>query len=277
LNWATQMSVGIGDDFQRKTKHTREKVIGGYLDWSSKPDTYKNYLKNRTIKLSNSFPDQTLPLLELLKRRRSIRSFSGRPVKLADLAFLLWASTGIQRKEKGYEFRTAPSAGALYPIETYIVVNHVDALEHGLYHYSIRSHSLEELKISNLAEETAHAALGQEMCAQASVTFIWTAVFQRSKWKYADRAYRYVYLDAGHIAQNLALSAISIGMGTCQIAAFYDEEINEILGVDGEEESAIYLSIAGYPRKRAPEGNEYSYKDARTEEKNVEHDEIYEE
>jgi SagB-type dehydrogenase family enzyme len=242
------MSVSIGDDFQRKTKHTREKLIGGYLDWSNKPDTYKNYPKNRMIKLTRNFNEKTLPLLELLKRRRSIRSFSQRPMDLADLAFLLWASTGIQRKENGYEFRTVPSAGALYPIETYVVVNNVDGLEKGLYHYEIRTHALAELKTANLAEEMAHAALEQEMCAQASVVFIWAAVFRRSKWKYAERAYRYVYLDAGHIAQNLALSAISIGMGTCQIAAFYDEEINKILGVDGEEESAIYLSIAGYPK-----------------------------
>ena len=240
------MPVGIGDDFQRKTKHTREKLIGGYLDWSNKPNTYKNYPENRTIKLADSFPEQTLPLPELLKKRRSIRSFSQGPMKLTDLAFLLWASTGIQRKGKGYEFRTAPSAGALYPIETYIVVNNVDGLEKGLYHYSIETHALEELRIADLAEETAHAALEQEMCAKAPVVFIWTGVFQRSKWKYAERAFRYVYLDAGHIAQNLALSAISVGMGTCQIAAFYDDEINEILGVDGEKESAIYLSIAGH-------------------------------
>jgi SagB-type dehydrogenase family enzyme len=186
-------------------------------------------------------------LVELLRRRRSLRSFSSRPIEVNDLAFLLWASTGIQRRENGHEFRTVPSAGALYPIETYVVANNVDGLEKGLYHYNIRIHALEELRIGDLAEETSHASLDQEMCANASVVFIWTAVFQRSKWKYAERAYRYVYLDAGHIAQNLALSAISIGMGTCQIAAFYDDEINEIIGIDGEEESAVYLSVAGHP------------------------------
>ena len=243
------MPVDIGNDFQKKTKHTREKLIGGRLDWSNKPDTYKNYPKNRTIKLTGKFPEPTTPLQELLKRRRSLRSFSKKPMKVADLAFLLWASTGIQRKEKGYEFRTVPSAGALYPIETYIVVNNVEGLEKGLYHYNIRAHALEELRIADLTEETARAALDQEICAQASVVLIWTAVFQRSKWKYSERAYRYVYLDAGHIAQNLAMSAVSIGMGTCQIAAFYDDEINEILGVDGEEESATYLSVVGHPKQ----------------------------
>lgn len=243
------MPIDIGEDFQRKTKHTREELIGGYLDWSNRPETYKNYPKKRTIKLSSDYPEQIIPLKELMKRRRSLRSFSQKPMKVTDLSFLLWASTGIQRKENGYEFRTVPSAGALYPIETYIVVNNVEGLQKGLYHYNIEAHALEELKLKDLAEETTCAALGQEMCAQASVVFIWTAIFQRSKWKYAERAYRYVYLDAGHIAQNLALSATSIGAGTCQIGAFFDEEINKILGVDGEEESAIYLSVLGFPKK----------------------------
>ena len=242
------MPARVGDDFQRETKHTREKLIGGRLNWSSKPDTYKNYPTNRLVKLSCDFPKHILSLTEVLKKRRSVRSFTSRPISRNDLSFLLWASTGIQRKENGYEFRTVPSAGALYPIETYIVVNNVEGLERGLYHYNIRAHSLEELKAADLAEETVHAALEQEMCAQAPIVFIWTAVFQRSKWKYAQRAYRYIYLDAGHIAQNLALCATSIGLGTCQIGAFFDDEINKIIGVDGIEESAIYLSLAGHPK-----------------------------
>jgi SagB-type dehydrogenase family enzyme len=240
------MRTGVGDDFQRETKHIRDRLIGGLLNWSSKPDTYKNYPTNRVIKLSFGFPEHTLSLIEVLKKRRSVRSFASRPMSVNDLSFLLWASTGIQRKENGYEFRTVPSAGALYPIETYIVVNNVEGLEKGLYHYSIRAHSLEELKVTDLAQEIAHAALEQEMCAQAPIMFIWTAVFQRSKWKYAQRAYRYVYLDAGHIAQNLAVCATSIGMGTCQIGAFFDDEINKIIGVDGMEESAIYLTLVGH-------------------------------
>jgi len=238
--------IDIGEDYQQRTKHVRG-VIGSYSDWSKKLDIYKNYPKNKRIKLSNSFPISSLPLIELLKRRKSVRSFSLRPIKVTDLAFLLWASTGIQRREKGYEFRTIPSAGALYPIETYVVVNNVNNLEKGLYHYDIRGHTLEELKVADLIDEMAQAALDQKMCTEAATMFIWTAIFQRSKWKYGERAYRYVYLDAGHMAQNLALSAISVGIGTCQIAAFYDDEINEILGLDGEEESVVYLSIAGYP------------------------------
>jgi len=242
------MPEGIGDAFQKSTKHSRERLLSGYLDWANKPDTYKKYPSARMIKLSLKFPSQSLPIIEALKLRRSIRSFSPNPLSLDDLSFLLWASTGVQRKEQGYEFRTVPSAGALYPIETYLIVNNVEDLEKALYHYNIEAHALEELKVGDFAEKIAHAALEQKMCVKAPVVLIWTAVFERSKWKYAQRAYRYVYLDAGHIAQNLALSAIGIGLGSCQIGAFFDDEINQILGVDGMDESVIYLSVVGHPK-----------------------------
>jgi SagB-type dehydrogenase family enzyme len=165
-----------------------------------------------------------------------------------DLAFLLWASTGIQRTEHGYEYRVAPSAGALYPIETYIAANNVEELREGIYHYSIKNHWLEEIKIGNFGNSLANAALDQEMCADASVVFIWTAVFGRSKWKYSQRAYRYIYLDAGHVAENLALAAASIGCGSCHVGAFFDDEVNSIVEVDGTDESSICLSVVGHPK-----------------------------
>jgi SagB-type dehydrogenase family enzyme len=244
------LHAGSGDEFQQKTKHSRERLLGGHLDWANKPETYKRYPSAKVIKLSRKFPTKALSIVEALRRRRSMRSFSLEPFSLDDLSFLLWACTGVQRKERGYEFRTAPSAGALYPIETYVVVNNMEGLEKGVYHYNIEAHALEELHTGDFTRETAHAALEQKTCAEASVVFVWTAVFKRSKWKYAQRAYRYVYLDAGHIAQNLALAAIGSGLASCQIGAFFDDEVNQIIGVDGEEESAIYLSVTGHLPKR---------------------------
>jgi len=242
------MPAGIGDEFQKNTKHSRERLLGGYLDWSNKPDTYKKYPSAKIIPLSRRFPAKSLPVVEVLKRRRSVRSFSPKPLSMDDVSFLLWASTGVQRTERGYEFRTAPSAGALYPIETYLIVNNVEGLEKALCHYNIEAHALEELKVGNFTEKIAHAALEQKMCINAPVVLIWTAVFERSKWKYAQRAYRYVYLEAGHIAQNLAFAAIGIGLESCQIGAFFDDEVNQILEVDGADESAIYLSVVGHPQ-----------------------------
>jgi len=240
------MSVGIGDEFQIQTKHTR-KNLGGYLDWSKKPSTYKKYPAARKIMLSKEFPTQSLSIVEILSKRKSIRSFSNRSITLNEFAFLLWASTGIQRVEQGYEFRTVPSAGALYPIETYVLVNRVDSVEKGLYHYNIEEHALEVLTLGDFGDELSDAALGQEMIAVAPVVFIWSAIFARSKWKYRQRAFRYVYLDAGIIGENLALSATGIGLGSCQIGAFFDDEVNQILGLDGITESALYLSVAGCP------------------------------
>jgi SagB-type dehydrogenase family enzyme len=95
----------------------------------------------------------------------------------------------------------------------------------------------------------ARAALDQRIAYDAGLVFAWTAVFERSKWKYRQRAYRYVYLDAGHIAQSVAMAAVALGLGSCQIAALYDEEVNELLGVDGVEESVVYLTVVGNPSK----------------------------
>jgi len=238
-----------GDEFQKESKHKRGD-FGAPLDWSNKPEIYKTYPSKRQVKLPQ-FQEQTLPFAEILRRRKSIRSYSSEPVKISDLSFLLWASTGIQRTQRGREFRTAPSAGALYPIETYLIINNVEGLDKGLYHYNIAAHALEELKIRDLGEEIAQAALDQEMCAEAAVVFVWSAIFFRSKWKYKQRAYRYVYLDAGHIVENLALSATGIGLGSCQIGSFFDDEINRIIEIDGAEESVIYLSAVGHPERSA--------------------------
>jgi SagB-type dehydrogenase family enzyme len=243
------MSDRVGEIFQQNTKYGREKSFGNFLDWENKPSTYKKYQAKR-IPLTIDFTVKSrarTPFIEVLRNRKSIRAFSNEPMRISELAFLLWTSTGIRKDENGNEFRTAPSAGALYPIETYIVVNNVEGLKNGLYHYDIQNTELEELKVGELGEEVAHSALGQKMCIDAQVVFIWTAIFSRSTWKYNQRAYRYVYEDAGHIAQNLALSATSIGLGSCQIGAFFDDEINKIIDVDGTKESTIYLSVVGHP------------------------------
>ncbi len=238
---------GLGDDFQTQTKHTRTNLRGGGLDWANKPDTYKSYPEAKTVELPKEFPKQTLTIDEILRKRKSTRTYSTQAVTLSELAFLLWASTGVQRAEHGYEFRTAPSAGALYPVETYLCANNVEGLEQGIFHYNIQNHTLELLKPGDFGGELAKTALGQLMVAEAPVVFVWTGVFERSKWKYRQRAYRYVYLDAGIVGENLALAAVGIGFGSCQIGAFFDDEVNRMLDLDGETESTLYLSVAGHP------------------------------
>jgi SagB-type dehydrogenase family enzyme len=241
------MSKGVGDRYQEETKYRRETLKGGMLDWHSKPELYKEYPAAGWVDLPAFDSIRSLPVKDAMAKRKSIRHFSGQPLTIVELSYLLWAAGGIQRVERGFEFRTAPSAGALYPVETYLIVDGVEGLAAGLYHYSVKGHALEELRTGQLGHDITQAALGQKMCLEAAVVFIWTAVFCRSKWKYEQRAYRYIYLDAGHIAENLALAATGIGLGTCQIGALFDDEVNHIVGVDGTEESVIYMSVVGYP------------------------------
>ena len=149
--------------------------------------------------------------------------------------------------QAGYALRTAPSAGALYPVETYVVAHRVDGLERGVYHYAVLDRALERLRAGDARLDVMHAALDQGIAYEAAAVFVWSAVWQRSIWKYGQRAYRYVPLDAGHIAENVALAAVGLGLGSCQIAAFYDDEANDLLGLDGESESAIYMTVVGRP------------------------------
>lgn len=241
------MQEDIGEAFQKGTKYRRDDMDHKHLDWCKKPDAYKRYDDTERIGLPRELPELSKPVLKCISERRSIRRFSSTPLSIRELSILLWASTGIQRVEQGYAFRTAPSAGALYPIETYVISNCVSDLENGVYHYSISDHALELLRRGDLGQMVSNAALGQEMCTGAPVVFIWSSIFERSKWKYRERAYRYIYLDAGHIAENLALSATGLGLGTCQIGAFYDDELNALIGIDGVDESVIYASVAGHP------------------------------
>jgi SagB-type dehydrogenase family enzyme len=242
-----EMSEGIGDRYHRETKYHPDRMSGRGLDWAGKPSQYKDYPASRKVELPAPEPGGKMSLDDALRRRASVRDYTGEPLSLPDLSYLLWASTGIQRREQGYEFRTAPSAGALYPIETYIVANNVSGLEQGLYHYAIKAHGLEELRLGDLRLETAKAALGQMICYEAAAVFVWTAVFFRSLWKYEQRGYRYIYMDAGHIGENLYLAATALGLGACGVGALFDDELNRVLGVDGVEESAIYMATVGHP------------------------------
>lgn len=240
------MNEEVGQKFQEKTKYRRGQ-LGGLSRAEKWPGRYKHYPDVPRISLpSPEFRNQP-SLWECLNRRRSIRSFKNLPLPLETLSLLLWSCQGISARKFGFELRTAPSAGALYPVETYLSAHRVDNLEPGIYHYDVSVHALEKIKDGNFNQAIARASLDQDFLADAAVVFIWTAIFARSSSKYRQRAYRYIYLDAGHIAENLALAAVACKLGSCQIGAFYDEEVNTLLGVDGREESTIYLSAVGFP------------------------------
>lgn len=240
------MAKAIGERFQQETKYERWRMPEHSLDWNNKPGIYKEYPNARTFMLEKPNRCGDMSLFEAILRRKSLRRYIDMPLGMDALSCLLWASSGIQRKEMSFEFRTAPSAGGLYPIETYIVAHLVEKLDRGIYHYNVKHHALEEMKKGDFRPHISQAALGQIMCAQAAVVVVWAAVFQRCRWKYRQRAYRYVYMDVGHMAQNLALAATSLGLGSCQIGAVFDDEVNDILGLDGLDESVLYMSAVGH-------------------------------
>jgi SagB-type dehydrogenase family enzyme len=187
-----------------------------------------------------------MPLWETLQRRRSLRRYQrDEPLTGAELSQLLWAGQGINAKRRLTKFRTAPSAGGLHPVETYLVVHSVEGIEPGVYHYVAQAHELEQLRLGDFRTSITQAALDQKFVFKANVVFVWTAVFERCKWRYGQRAYRYVYLDAGHIGQNVALAAVALGLGSCQVGALYDDEVNDVLAVDSTDESVVYMTAVG--------------------------------
>jgi SagB-type dehydrogenase family enzyme len=182
-------------------------------------------------------------LEEAIEARRSVRDHSSAPLPLEGLSRLLYAAQGITEARWG--FRAAPSAGALYPIELYAAVHNVTGLERGLYHYTVAEHGLELLRRGDLRAAVVQAGLGQDFLGQANVCFILSAVFQRTRWKYRERTYRYVLLEAGHIGQNLYLAATSMGLGACAVGAFLDDQFDGLLGLDGKEEAVLYVISVG--------------------------------
>jgi SagB-type dehydrogenase family enzyme len=211
--------------------------------WGKRPPLYKDYAAAQRIALPRDFRYRGLFVEEAIERRRSIRDYSGKPLTLEQLSLLLHSAYGIT--EPSHPLRASPSAGALYPLEIYPIVNVVSGLARGVYHYRPRDHSLDLIKEGDFRSSLLTGTGGQDMVLQASVVLVIAAIFQRTRWKYQERAYRYVLLEAGHLGENLYLAATSLGLGPCGIGAFFDDEINRLVGVDGKDEAAVYLVSIG--------------------------------
>jgi SagB-type dehydrogenase family enzyme len=244
-----QRREGIGDLYHHETKYRREAMPWGGLDWAHQPSPYKEFpyaLKHFPLRPLEQMGGTSL--WEAIAQRRSIREFSNQTLTFSELSKLIWATQGITSRAWGYEFRASPSAGALYPIETYLVVNRVEEIPSGLYHYNVKEAQLLLLKEGHFGHELCQAGLGQEMLEEAACVFVWTALVERSKWKYRERAYRYIYMDAGHIGQTLYLAATALNLGCCTVGAFFDAEVDRVLGIDGKKEISVYLGGVGHIR-----------------------------
>jgi SagB-type dehydrogenase family enzyme len=239
-----------GDNFQEKSKYVRGELPQHYLDWNNKPKTYKEY-PNAEKKISLPKPEfnDDIKFWDVILNRKSIRKFKRESISIAEVSLILFGMTGLTRIFPQFAFRTTPSAGGLFPIEIYPVIINAEGIDKGIYHYNIKNHSLEALKLGNWANDLTQACLDQKMVSNSNVTLVLTALIERSKWKYLQRCYRYIYLDAGHIGQNFYLAAEALGLGACTIGAIYDDELNELLDIDGINETAIYVGVLGKPFK----------------------------
>lgn len=197
------------------------------------------------IKLPDAIAEGGLPLWQVFASRRSVRHYGTRPMPMNVLSQLLWSTHGITGRAGQRELRNAPSAGACYPIDVYVVVNSVKTLEPGLYRYLPDDHALMLIRVGDVGSEAAKAALGQTMCRLASVTFLWSAVLPRTTGRYGERGQRYVFLDAGHVGQNMYLAATALGCGCCALGAFDDDAMNRLVGVDGKIETTVYGAAVG--------------------------------
>ena len=186
-------------------------------------------------------------IVSIINVRQSIRNYKPESMSLLELSYLLWCTQGVKEVFSDVAtIRTVPSAGARHALETILLVNNVEGLTTGLYRYLSLEHQLGTVKNDSLiADEIVKASFDQDFIKQSAVTFIWIAVIYRMKWRYGERAYRYIFLDAGHVAQNLYLSAESINCGVCVVGAFSDDELNSILELDGREQFVAYMASIG--------------------------------
>lgn len=179
---------------------------------------------------------------EALLKRRSIRSYKKEALSLKEISQILWSAQGIT--EPSFGGRTAPSAGALYPLEIYLVVKNIKELPAGVFKYKAENHSLIKIFEGEISKQLAKTALGQGFIAEAPAVLVVGAVFERTTQKYGQRGLRYVFMEAGHAAQNVYLQAESLGLGTVTIGAFDDEEIKKLLKIS-ENEHPLYIMPVG--------------------------------
>jgi len=182
-----------------------------------------------------------ISLEKSLLERRSVRTYRDEPLTLAEAGQLLWAAQGITEASRG--LRTAPSAGALYPMETFLVVRNGAGLSPGVYRYLPRSHELESVQAGDQSGALAGAALGQASIREAPAVIVLAGVYARTRGRYGERTERYVHMEAGHVGQNIALQAVALGLGTVMIGAFQDQEVARVLGMAPDEDPLYIIPV----------------------------------
>jgi len=240
-----------GDAFQQASSHAN---MGPSPEGLGEP--FPQYLPQPDPNLPQvQLPDPTLfsppqnDFEQLVLDRRSHRRYDTEAIlSLAELGYMLRLTQGLRDGSQTQKLtrRYVPSAGSRHPFETYLAIQRVEGLELGIYHYLPEQHALEVWKSGTEALQAAHSTTyNQKQVLNSAVTFFWVAEVYRTSWRYGMRAYRYIYLDAGHVCQNLYLAAESIGYGVCAIAAFDDQLADTVFELDGKERFTAYMASVG--------------------------------
>ncbi|MBA5942811.1 MAG: SagB/ThcOx family dehydrogenase [Methanophagales archaeon] len=206
------------------------------------PVTIEKELYEVIVDLPVPAKDSETSIEEALLRRRSVRDYTGEPLTLSEVSQLLWAAQGITAPAWGG--RTAPSAGATYPLEVYLVVGDVKNLPVGVYRYEPEGHRLVRVLESDKRVELSRAALGQAWVREGAVSIVFSAVYERTTRRYGDRGIRYVHMEVGHAGQNVHLQAVSLNLGTVVVGAFHDEEVKRVLNLP-DDEQPLYIMPVG--------------------------------
>jgi SagB-type dehydrogenase family enzyme len=189
------------------------------------------------MKLPEPKAKGSISLEETIMKRRSKRSFTSQDLTWEQISQLLWAAQGITEKRKG--FRAAPSAGALFPLEIYLVT------KEGIFHYNPEQHEVEQTSVGDLRPRLCHAALNQEWIEEAPFSIIISAVYQRTESVYGQRGARYVHIEIGHVAQNIHLQAVALGLDSAPLGAFQDKEVQRCLSLP-QDQQPLYIIPVGY-------------------------------
>ena len=203
--------------------------------------TGSNEVISGIISLPKPKLDGKVSVEKALSVRRSIRSYKNEPITIEQLSQLFWSAQGITDNQG---LRTAPSAGALYPVEIYVVVGDVKDLPSGIYKYDYNNHTLTQAQTGDHRSALSSAALGQSSVEDGAIDFIITGIYERTSSKYGSRAERYVHLEVGHVAQNIYLQAVCLGLGTVVIGAFDDEQVKKVIGAQ-DDERPLYIMPVG--------------------------------
>lgn len=244
------LDVDVARLYHTCSENVRARTVEMNLDGDDKPARRLTFpgapraeLGGRDLRLGADFG-------EVLSRRRSVRSFTGAPLPRETLGRLLHATNGCLGRRRaegvgGYR-RPAPSAGGLYPIELYALLFNVASIEDGVYHYDAVDHEVEQLDRGRKSEALIDLTMGQDMVREANLVVVLSAARERTMYKYGQRGYRFLYLDAGHVGQNLYLAATALGLGPVGIGGFLDREIAEVCRMP-KGEDPLYVLAVGWP------------------------------